>query len=285
MLLLAALLGASVYAGNPTRVPTCGRVPNASTSPAFPFVIPPSQVASLKTAWDCASTDALLRALVMYAIAEPGMYEPISDYKVGMAGLGESGHVYLGINLEFPGAAIGSTVHAEQFVTSSCMLNNETRLLTLVGHDCCPCGHCRQFLSELVNAEGATVSLFLWCIILTPPSTAIRAATTRNDEPDAARLASSDAGRHLPHPVLSVRPQQHVPPALHRPRLHAPVATAGAQPAGACFPKQRQRGDHADRAPFTCSSRCPQRGATAGFRIAHRRAHRRRRIGRRPVRN
>jgi cytidine deaminase len=39
---------------------------------------------------------------------------PTSRYRVGAAGLGASGRVYLGANLELPRAPLAQSVHAEQ---------------------------------------------------------------------------------------------------------------------------------------------------------------------------
>ena len=42
-------------------------------------------------------------------------------------------------------------VHAEQFVVANALHHRETELLFLAVN-AVPCGHCRQFLSELYNA-------------------------------------------------------------------------------------------------------------------------------------
>lgn len=81
-------------------------------------------------------------------VAKASARPPVSHYQVGAVGMGRSGDLYLGVNLEFPGQALNQTVHAEQFVIANAMACGETGLTTLaVSAE--PCGHCRQFLNEL----------------------------------------------------------------------------------------------------------------------------------------
>ena len=60
------------------------------------------------------NTETLLKNIVQKVckIAIP----PISEFYVGVAGLGKSGNIYYGINLEFPQLQINQTVHGEQFM-------------------------------------------------------------------------------------------------------------------------------------------------------------------------
>jgi cytidine deaminase len=81
-------------------------------------------------------------------IAKASARPPVSNYQVGAVGMGRSGDLYLGVNMEYPGQALNQTVHGEQFVTANAMAHGETGLTTLaVSAE--PCGHCRQFLNEL----------------------------------------------------------------------------------------------------------------------------------------
>ncbi|KAK8547239.1 hypothetical protein V6N13_097955 [Hibiscus sabdariffa] len=91
----------------------------------------------------------LLPSLVKSAqiLARP----PISKYHVGAVGMGSSGRIFLGVNLEFPGLPLNQTVHAEQFLITNLSLNAEPRLQYLAV-SAAPCGHCRQFLQELRGA-------------------------------------------------------------------------------------------------------------------------------------
>lgn len=118
------------------------------------FVIEPSEAQALMSAWNISSQEDLLRALVPSAqrLARP----PISSFPVGVAALGQSGRIYLGCNLEFPGLPLHHSVHAEQFLVANASLSGETRLLSLAV-SAAPCGHCRQFFQELRLAADVTI--------------------------------------------------------------------------------------------------------------------------------
>lgn len=72
----------------------------------------------------------------------------ISNYNVGAVGLGKSGNIYLGVNLEFSGFPLNQTVHGEQFLIANARNHGETELVA-IALSAAPCGHCRQFLNEL----------------------------------------------------------------------------------------------------------------------------------------
>lgn len=81
---------------------------------------------------------------------------PISRFPVGAVGLGESGRVYAGVNLEFLGAPLSQVVHAEQFLIANAAAAGEPALRAIaVSH--MPCGHCRQFLQEIRGAAGIRI--------------------------------------------------------------------------------------------------------------------------------
>lgn len=83
---------------------------------------------------------------------------PISKFHVGAVGLGASGAVYLGFNLEFPGQVFHQTVHAEQFVVALAAWKGESALTRLaISH--APCGHCRQFLCELHGHDRLRITI------------------------------------------------------------------------------------------------------------------------------
>lgn len=115
--------------------------------PENPFFISREKVEEIKKILNI-STEQLLRRLVPIAkeLARP----PISNYYVGAAGLGKSGNIYLGVNLEFPGFPLNQTVHGEQFVVINALNNGEEGLLA-IAVSAAPCGYCRQFLNELVT--------------------------------------------------------------------------------------------------------------------------------------
>jgi cytidine deaminase len=81
------------------------------------------------------------------ALARP----PISKYHVGAVGLGSSGRIFLGGNIEFPGLPLHHSVHAEQFLITNLTLNAEPSL-KYVAVSAAPCGHCRQFFQEIRHA-------------------------------------------------------------------------------------------------------------------------------------
>ncbi|KAI4995849.1 hypothetical protein ZWY2020_037937 [Hordeum vulgare] len=79
---------------------------------------------------------------------QPPPPPPISLIPVGVVGLGESGRVYAGVNLDFLGAPLSQAVHAEQFLIGNAAAAMEPALRVIaVSH--MPCVHCRQFLQEI----------------------------------------------------------------------------------------------------------------------------------------
>lgn len=100
--------------------------------------------------------DKLLIALLPIAatLARP----PISDFHVGAIAKGKSGDIYMGGNMELQGEALFHSVHAEQSAISHAWLSGETQIVDIVVNFS-PCGHCRQFMNELV--EGSKVNIHL----------------------------------------------------------------------------------------------------------------------------
>lgn len=72
-------------------------------------------------------------------------------------GLASSGAAYVGVNLEFAGAPLSQSVHGEQFLAANLLLHGERGLDTLAV-SAAPCGHCRQFYSELVCAVSVPLA-------------------------------------------------------------------------------------------------------------------------------
>ena len=83
---------------------------------------------------------------------------PISGFPVGAVARGRSGALHLGANLEFVGAALGATVHAEQAAIANAWAHGERGITDLAVTDA-PCGHCRQFLNELRDAGALRILL------------------------------------------------------------------------------------------------------------------------------
>ena len=93
--------------------------------------------------------DQLLTTLISSAskLARP----PISSFHVGAVGLGTSGALYVGVNLEFARLPLYNSVHAEQFLLVNALHHGE-RGIRKLAISAAPCGHCRQFYSELTCA-------------------------------------------------------------------------------------------------------------------------------------
>lgn len=77
--------------------------------------------------------------------AKSKAYCPKSNHPVGCAGLGRSGQIYLGCNVELPHA----TQHAEQVMLAQAALAGD--VIERVYLTCSPCGNCRQALVECNN--------------------------------------------------------------------------------------------------------------------------------------
>ena len=85
--------------------------------------------------------------------AQPLARVPISNFHVAAIGVGISGRIFVGVNVEFPGLPFHHTIHAEQFLLTNLSQNKETQLQWLAV-SAAPCGHCRQFLQEIRGASG-----------------------------------------------------------------------------------------------------------------------------------
>ena len=122
--------------------------------PSFRCIVSARDVADLAKALGVGETDvplALVPLAACYALP------PISKFYVGAVGVGSTtGDLYFGANLEFPGAVLSASVHAEQAVTTNAWLNGEEGLDTIAVSDA-PCGYCRQFLYDLTTAEKLQV--------------------------------------------------------------------------------------------------------------------------------
>ncbi|CAL9223635.1 unnamed protein product [Arabidopsis halleri] len=110
---------------------------------------------------------------------------PISKFNVGVVGLGSSGRIFLGVNVEFPNLPLHHSIHAEQFLVTNLTLNGE-RHLKFFAVSAAPCGHCRQFLQEIRDAPEIK-------ILITDPK----------NSADSDSAADSDGflrlGSFLPH--------------------------------------------------------------------------------------
>lgn len=101
-------------------------------------------------------------------------------------GLAGDGSLYVGVNLEFPGVPLNQSVHAEQFLVAN-LISGGQQALQALAVNAAPCGHCRQFYSELVCADALH-------FLFPAPSAAPPPATTTPAPAEPAGAASS-AGR------------------------------------------------------------------------------------------
>ncbi len=108
--------------------------------------------------------DALMLKLI--PVAKSFAHPPISNYFVGAVILGSSGNLYLGCNIEIPRNMLGQAVHGEQAAIANAYMSDESGVEALTVNGA-PCGHCRQFLSEvsldismrLIMKDGSSVKL------------------------------------------------------------------------------------------------------------------------------
>ncbi len=115
------------------------------SAPDFSGQIPAAAVRDLVTS-EHKEIGALMLALL--PLARAYSHPPISDYHVGAVVRGASGSLYLGFNIEFPGHALGFSVHGEQAALSSAYMHGEHAVPALA-ITAAPCGHCRQFMAEI----------------------------------------------------------------------------------------------------------------------------------------
>lgn len=96
--------------------------------------------------------------VALLPLAAAFSYAPISEFFVGAIARGLSGRLYFGANMEFEGAQLGQTVHAEQCAVSHAWMKGEKGLKD-VTVNYSPCGHCRQFMNELTTANELMIQL------------------------------------------------------------------------------------------------------------------------------
>ncbi|MBQ7528710.1 cytidine deaminase [bacterium] len=84
----------------------------------------------------------------LICVAKEYAVVPVSDYRVGSCAMGESGDLYLGVNVEFNGDNLSQTIHSEQ--SSFCnAINHGEKAVSVLAVSSEPCGGCRQFLNEM----------------------------------------------------------------------------------------------------------------------------------------
>lgn len=113
--------------------------------PSNPFFIPAEQVEVILEKCNLKIEELLVQLI---PIAKSFARPPVSGYRVGEAALGKSGNIYLGVNLEFSNLPLNAAVHGEQFLIANARNYGETEIVAMA-LSAAPCGHCRQFLTEI----------------------------------------------------------------------------------------------------------------------------------------
>lgn len=72
-------------------------------------------------------------------------------------GIGSSGRLFVGVNVELPGLPLGNSVHAEQFLITNAWQHGE-REIEMMAVSAAPCGHCRQVTSGFLGPGMGTRS-------------------------------------------------------------------------------------------------------------------------------
>lgn len=117
--------------------------------PVIPFRIDAAQAESISKKLGISGEQLMLELIpVAKEMARP----PISEYLVGAVGRGQSGALYLGVNMEYLHNPTNATTHGEQFVVDNAASAGEP-FLTQLAVSAEPCGHCRQFLNETNKAK------------------------------------------------------------------------------------------------------------------------------------
>lgn len=90
-------------------------------------------------------------------------YSPYSNFPVGACVLYESGHQYVGCNVE--NVSYGLTLCAERTAISSAIAQGEKTKIEAIAiyspkqKSCMPCGACRQWLSEFSKNDQTKIIL------------------------------------------------------------------------------------------------------------------------------
>ncbi len=124
-------------------------------APDFPAMFKAEQVEAIKQR--CGLDDDAL-AFALLPLAAACSLAPISQFYVGAIARGQSGTLYFGANMEFSGAPMQQTIHAEQCAVTHAWLRGESALVSITVNYT-PCGHCRQFMNELNSGSDLKIRL------------------------------------------------------------------------------------------------------------------------------
>ncbi|MBD1556929.1 cytidine deaminase [Vibrio sp. S9_S30] len=125
------------------------------SNPDFNATISPQEFTKLLTISNL--SDEELRVALL-PVAATYSHAPISNFYVGAIARGLSGRLYFGANIEFLDVQLGQTIHAEQCAIARAWMMQELGIKD-VTVNFSPCGHCRQFMSELNTASELFVQL------------------------------------------------------------------------------------------------------------------------------
>lgn len=121
----------------------------------FPAMLNAEQVSQITSQ---TGLDPAALAFALLPLAAACSIAPISNFYVGAVARGVSGNLYFGANMEFRGASMQQTVHAEQSAVTHAWMRGETRLESITVNYT-PCGHCRQFMNELNSGTELEIHL------------------------------------------------------------------------------------------------------------------------------
>ena len=225
----------SATAGTAVEADVAAIVQGPPSDPVDGSVIPSAAAADLVTRHGLGSPREL--ALLALGVARTMARPPISGYRVAAVGIeAGTGDLVLGANLEFPGTDLGTTIHAEGFVSLRARRRART-LDVLAVTEAHPCAHCRQTLVESAGAGGlrlidplghdlALADLYPWAFgpwaLAVPPDDP---ATVRRP---AIRVGAGNGSEPGPGDVPPEIAQvlQHAGARAHAPYSNAPSAVA-----------------------------------------------------------
>jgi cytidine deaminase len=122
-----------------------GAVMRAEMAAKFAGRMEAAEVDALRSAQKLSVQELMMKLLPQ---AQSRAHPPLSHYFVGAVALGASGSLYFGQNIEIPGNMLGLAVHAEQSAIANAYMSDEAGVKA-IAVTAAPCGHCRQFLSEV----------------------------------------------------------------------------------------------------------------------------------------
>jgi len=124
---------------------SAGALMGAEVDAKFPGQMAAAQVDALRSKQKLSVQELMMKLL---PVAKSRAHSPLSHYFVGAVALGASGSLYFGQNIEIPGNMLGLAVHAEQSAIANAYMADEAGVKA-IAVTAAPCGHCRQFLSEV----------------------------------------------------------------------------------------------------------------------------------------